>query len=64
MFLVCTACNKNTKITHQGIEYILVKGCEKEYLEANEDCQSEGTLAGKRGQLAILDTEYKVNALG
>ena len=64
MFLVWTACNKNTKTIHEGIEYILVKNCEKKYSDANVDCESEGTSAGKRGQLAILDTESKVNALG
>ena len=47
---------------YEDIQYTVVTGCHKKFSEANEDCEDLAT-SGKRGQLAILDTVAKRNAL-
>ena len=60
--LVSAGCNRDFNAEYEGIEYTVVRECKKTYSEANEDCKNQATV-GKRGQLAILDTQAKINAL-
>ena len=60
--LVSAGCDRDSKVVHEDITYTVVTNCKKKYSKANEDCKSQAT-AGKKGQLAILDTQSKINAL-
>ena len=60
--LVSARCNRDFNVEHEGVEYTVVRECKRTYSQANEDCKNQAP-AGKRGQLAILDTQTKINVL-